>query len=88
MSHVPYASALGSLIYVMVCTRLDISHLVGVVSRYMENLGNEHWKIMKWVLWYIRGTGNYCITYNGCSDLVCSYVDSYLQVTWTKGDLR
>ena len=42
MSHVLYASALGSLIYVMVCARLDISHLVGVVSIYMENIGKEH----------------------------------------------
>jgi hypothetical protein len=35
MSHVPYASAFGSLMYSMVCTRLDIGHAVGVLSRYM-----------------------------------------------------
>ena len=29
MSHIPYASAVGSLMYAMVCTRLDISHTVG-----------------------------------------------------------
>ena len=33
MSHVPYANAAGNLMYVMVCTRPDISHAVGVVSR-------------------------------------------------------
>jgi hypothetical protein len=32
MSHVPYANAVGSLMYVMVCTRPDISHAVGVVT--------------------------------------------------------
>jgi hypothetical protein len=32
MSRVPYANAVGSLMYVMVSTRLDISHAVGVVS--------------------------------------------------------
>ena len=37
MSKVPYASAVGSLMYVMVCTRLDITHTMGVVSRYMNN---------------------------------------------------
>ena len=42
MSQIPYANAVGSLMYVMVSTRLDISHVVGVVSRYMENLGKEH----------------------------------------------
>ena len=37
MSRVPYANVVGSLMYVMVSTRLDISHAFGVVSRYMEN---------------------------------------------------
>ncbi|RVW76575.1 Retrovirus-related Pol polyprotein from transposon TNT 1-94 [Vitis vinifera] len=36
MSKVPYASAIGSLMYVMVCTRLDIAHAVGVVSRFIS----------------------------------------------------
>jgi hypothetical protein len=31
MEYVPYASAVGSLMYAMVCTRPDISHAVGVV---------------------------------------------------------
>ena len=34
MSKVPYASVVGSLMYAMVYTRLDIAHIVGVVSRY------------------------------------------------------
>ena len=42
MSKVPYASAVGSLMYAMVCTRPDIAHAVGVVSRYMNNPGKEH----------------------------------------------
>ena len=42
MSKVPYPSAVGSLMYAMVCTRPDIAHAVGVVSRYMNNLGKEH----------------------------------------------
>jgi hypothetical protein len=43
MSHVPYASAVGSLMYAMVCTRPDIAHAVGVLSRYMSKPGKEHW---------------------------------------------
>ena len=41
MNKVPYASVVGSLIYAMVCTRPDIAHTRGVVSRYMSNLGNN-----------------------------------------------
>uniref|UniRef100_A0A3Q7I567 Reverse transcriptase Ty1/copia-type domain-containing protein n=1 Tax=Solanum lycopersicum TaxID=4081 RepID=A0A3Q7I567_SOLLC len=46
MTLVPYASAVGSLMYVMVCTRPDIAHAVGVVSTYMANPGKEHWEAM------------------------------------------
>jgi hypothetical protein len=35
MACVSYASFVGSLMYVMVCTRPNISHAVGVLSRYM-----------------------------------------------------
>ena len=42
MTSVPYASAVGSLMYAVVCTRHDITHAVGVVSKYMANPGKEH----------------------------------------------
>ena len=61
--------------YAMISTIPNISHAVGVVSRYMENLGKEHWEAVKWVLQYLRGTSNYCITFGACSDEVCGYVD-------------
>ena len=47
MSKVPYASAIGSLMYVMVCTRPDIAHAVGVVSRFMSRPGKQHWEAVK-----------------------------------------
>jgi hypothetical protein len=42
MSHVPYSSAVGSIMYAMVCTRSDIAHAVSVVSRYIANPGKGH----------------------------------------------
>ena len=42
MSKVPYTSTIGSLMYVMVCTRLDIAHAVGVVSKFMSRPGKQH----------------------------------------------
>ena len=47
MSKVPYASAIGSLMYVMVCTRIDIAHAVGVVSTHMSHPRLEHWNAGK-----------------------------------------
>ena len=56
MSMVTYSSTVGSLMYAMVCTRPDIANAVGVVSRYMNNPGKEHWEAVKWILRYLRGT--------------------------------
>ena len=47
MSKVPYASAIGSLIYAMVCTRPDIAHAVRVVRRFMSRSGKQHWEAVK-----------------------------------------
>ena len=42
ISKVPYASVVGSLIYAMMCIRLDICYVVGLVSRYQSNHGQKH----------------------------------------------
>eukprot|EP00253_Pinus_taeda_P022053 PITA_22053 len=55
MSCVPYASAFGSLMYAVVCTRPDIAHAVGVLSRFMSKPGKEHWTAVKRVFRYLRG---------------------------------
>eukprot|EP00253_Pinus_taeda_P025131 PITA_25131 len=65
MSCVPYASEVGSLMYVMVCTRSDIAHVVGVLSRFMSKPGKEHWTSMKRVFRYLRGTSDYGLCYQG-----------------------
>ena len=44
MSRVPYSSAMGSLMYAMVCSCPDLAYAVSAVSRYMEKPNNEHWK--------------------------------------------
>ena len=50
MAHVSYASAISSLMYVMVCTRLDTSQAVSMASRYMHNPGKNHWLAEKQIL--------------------------------------
>lgn len=47
MIMIQYVSIIGSLIYVMVCTRLDITYAMGVVNRFMSNASKQHWKAMK-----------------------------------------
>ena len=42
MSKVPYASAVGCLMYAMVCTRPDLAHAISVVSKFLSNPGRMH----------------------------------------------
>ncbi|KAK0594571.1 hypothetical protein LWI29_027750 [Acer saccharum] len=76
MAKVSYASAIGSLMYAMTCTRPDISHAVGVVSRYMSNPGKPHWEAVKWILRYLRGTTEKCLTFRRDELKLEGYVDS------------
>jgi len=42
MTRVPYASAVGSLMYAMVCIRPDLSQAVLMISRYMHDRSKCH----------------------------------------------
>lgn len=58
MKKVPYDLVVGSLMYAMVCTRLDIAQIVGVLSQYIGDPGMEHQQASKWVLHYLKGTSD------------------------------
>ena len=47
MTRVPYANAVGSLMYAMMCTRPDICYVVGLVNRFQSNLGLAHKKLSR-----------------------------------------
>jgi hypothetical protein len=81
MSHVPYASAVGSLMYATNYTRMDIAHAVGVLSRYISKLGKEHWTTVKRVFRYLHGTSSYGLCYEGRLELdrVVIYMDLWMQ---------
>ena len=74
MSKVPYASAVGSLMYAMVCIRPDIAHVVGVVSRFMSNPGKQHWEA-KCIMRYLRGTSSLKLTFGDGKPVLARYTD-------------
>jgi hypothetical protein len=87
MSHVLYATAVGSLLYAMVCTRPDIAHVVGVLSRYMSKPGKHHWTTVKRVFRYLCGTTNYGLCYQGRLGLdKVVDIHGFVHADWT-GDL-
>ena len=75
MERVPYASAVGSLMYAMVCTRPDIAYAVGVVSWFLSNPGREHWNAVKWIMRYLRGTSSLRLGFGNEKPLLVGYTD-------------
>nr|KYP55918.1 Retrovirus-related Pol polyprotein from transposon TNT 1-94 [Cajanus cajan] len=64
MAKVPYAYIIGSLMYPMVCTRLDIAHAVRVVSRFVSNPRRKHWEAVKWLLCYLKVTSKITLCFS------------------------
>ncbi|GJU94482.1 retrotransposon protein, putative, ty1-copia subclass [Tanacetum coccineum] len=50
MSRDPYASAVGSIMYVVRCTRPDVAFAQNITSRYQQNPGELHWTTVKNIL--------------------------------------
>lgn len=85
MSTVPYSQAVGSLMYLMVSTRPDLSYATSLVSRYMSNPGKRHWEAIKWVLRYLNGTREATLHYRR-NDLTANEVYGYVDSDFA-GDL-
>ena len=63
VSQVEYSRVIGSLMYLMSCTRPDIAYTVSKLSRYTSNPGADHWKAIVRVLRYLRYTRSYGLHY-------------------------
>ncbi|XP_044475753.1 secreted RxLR effector protein 161-like [Mangifera indica] len=79
MCEVPYASAVGSLMYAMLCTRPDIAFAVSAVSKYQSNPGERHWTTVKAILKYLRRTKELILGYGGSELTLKGYSDSDFQ---------
>jgi len=77
MRKVPYHEALGSLMWMQVTIRPDLSYLVNLLARFVHNLGKAHWNTLKHVLGYIKGILDYTIRYRAGAILdPVEYIDS------------
>jgi hypothetical protein len=78
MRSVPYLAAVGSLMYLAIATRPDIAFAVGVLARFSQNPGPEHWKAVKRVFRYLQGTLDYKLTYSSTDSphLFTTYTDA------------
>ena len=70
MTKVPYASAVGALMYAALATRPDIAYAVTALCQFMANPAVSHWNAAKRVFRYLQGTQEHALVYgwNGGKD--------------------
>ena len=85
MDDIPYANAIGSIMYAMIGTRCDLAYAFGLVSRFMSNHGIVYWTAVKWVLRYLKGTQDLkmCFRKTRCLELKVSVILILLRI-WTR----
>nr|GFC86385.1 putative retrotransposon protein [Tanacetum cinerariifolium] len=65
MQNVPYALAVGSIMYAVRCTRPDVAFAQNITSRFQQNPGDIHWTTVKNILKYLRNTNDMFLVYGG-----------------------
>ncbi|GJZ40928.1 retrotransposon protein, putative, ty1-copia subclass [Tanacetum coccineum] len=81
MKKVPYASAVGSIMYAVRCTRPDVAFAQNLVSRYQQNPGKLHWVAVKHILKYLRNTRDMFLVYGGKPDTELN-VTGFCDASW------
>ena len=80
MSKVPYASAIGSIMYAIISTCPNVYYALSVTSRYQSDPGESHWTAVKNILKYLRRTKDVFLVYGGEEKLVVTnYTDASFQ---------
>ncbi|GKC07723.1 hypothetical protein Tco_0999333 [Tanacetum coccineum] len=80
---------LSSIMYAVRCTRPDVAFSQNLTSRYQQNLGENHWTVVKNIQKYLRNTKDMFHVYGGDSTIELS-VTCYTDASWEtdRGDLQ
>nr|GFB25171.1 retrotransposon protein, putative, Ty1-copia subclass [Tanacetum cinerariifolium] len=81
MKKVFYASAVGSIMYAVRCTRPDVAFAQNLVSRYQQNPGKLHLVAVKHILKYLRNTRDMFLMYAGKPNTELD-VTSFCDTSW------
>ena len=69
MNKIPYASAIGPIMYAMLCTRPNLSYALSATSRYQSDPNDAHWVAVKNILKYLRRTKDSILIYGVSEEL-------------------
>jgi phenylalanine-4-hydroxylase len=79
MKGVPYSEALGLVLWSTVVLHLDTAYAVGILSQFMQNLGQVHWKRIKRVINYLGHTKDLWLTFGGKKQ---EMLEGYCDANW------
>ncbi|KAL0458415.1 UNVERIFIED_CONTAM: Secreted RxLR effector protein [Sesamum latifolium] len=79
MSNIPYVSAVGSIQYIVQCTRPNVAYALSVTSRYQACIGMAHWGAVKSILKYLKRTKDMFLIYGGAKIILEGYSDASFQ---------
>ena len=77
VDQVKYQSTVGSLLYLSMWTRPDITYAVSNMAKFCSNPLKEHWTAVKHIMRYLNGTIDYGLCYDkGSSRESVGYSDA------------
>ena len=89
MMSLPYRQILGSIRYLVSCTRPDLSYCASFQSKFTQNLGLAHWQALKRVLRYLKYTKDMGLTYRSFQSKNSSQPSGWINtslVRWMDSD--
>ena len=75
MQNITFREAIGSLMYALLGTRLDITFAISHLSKFLQNPRLAHWEATKRVFHYLKGTNNFWLTYGERDENLTGWVD-------------
>jgi hypothetical protein len=51
------------------CTGLHIAYVTSIFSHFITRCGDEHWKALKRVIRYLKGTVNHCALFRRVDEI-------------------
>ncbi|KAL0292798.1 UNVERIFIED_CONTAM: Secreted RxLR effector protein [Sesamum radiatum] len=76
MSNIPYVSAVGSIQYIVQCTRPDVAYALSAMSRYQACIREAHWDAVKSILKYLKRTKDMFLIYSNGELILEGYSDT------------
>ncbi|GJX04957.1 retrotransposon protein, putative, ty1-copia subclass [Tanacetum coccineum] len=82
MQNIPYASTVGSIMYAVRCTRLDVAFSQNITSRFQRNPSDAHWTAVKNILKYLCNTKDMFLVYKD-AEYIAAF-DASKEAVWIR----